>query len=291
MSQFAPKSILCPLDLSSASPIILRWASLIAGFYNSKLQVLHAEWMEYPRYFLPSQAAELAAESERARTSIRDDLQRLVKETIPEEIPREITVMEGHPIEKILEYAERHRPDLIVMGSHGRSGVARMRMGSVAENVVQQTSCPTLVVHAPGGKPAPSKISGILCPVIFDEHSAGTISLSAALAGATGAHLIVMHVEEADLPPEVNRKQLCESVPSDARAHCDVVEVVRQGSAAEQILHVAREYDVDIIARTAKHRRFLDFTVIGTTTEKVMRHADSAVLVVPAQEHLLSSAG
>ncbi len=287
MAQFSPKSILCPLDLSSASPTVLHWASLFATVYSAKLQVLHAEWMEYPRYFLPSQAGELVAEAERVRSAIRDDLQRLLNETIPAEISREIAVLEGHPIERILEYAERHKPDLIVMGSHGRSGFARMRLGSVAENVVQQTSSPTLVVRAPGGKPAPPKISRILCPVIFDEHSARSISFSAALAAATGAHLIVMHVEEGDLPRDAPPKQLCELVSADVREHCEVAEVVRQGSAAAQILQVAQEYDVDIIALTAKHRRFLDFTVIGTTTEKVMRHADSAVLVLPVREHLL----
>jgi nucleotide-binding universal stress UspA family protein len=57
--------------------------------------------------------------------------------------------------------------------------------------------------------------------------------------------------------------------------------VIRQGNPAEQILLVARQYNVDVIALTAKHRQFLDITVIGNTTEKVMRHADSTVLVIP----------
>ena len=281
MSQFPPKSILCPLDLSTASPKVLRWASLLAASYNARLQILHAEWVEYPRYFLPSQAGELAAAAERTRSAIDEDLKKLVNETIFAETPYEVTILEGHPAERILEYAEQHRPDLMVMGSHGRSGLARMRLGSVAENVVQQTSIPTLVVRAPGGKPPPRKISSILCPVTFDEHADQGILISAALAFTTGAHLIVMHVEEGGLSTDVNAKQLCGLVSTNVKGHCQVIEVIRQGNAAEQILLVAREHDVDIIALTAKHRRFLDFTVIGNTTEKVMRHADSAVLVLP----------
>jgi nucleotide-binding universal stress UspA family protein len=105
--------------------------------------------------------------------------------------------------------------------------------------------------------------------------------ISAALASTTGAHLIVMHVEEGGLASDVIAKQLCDLVPNDVKGRCEVIEVIRHGNAAEQILLVAREHDVDIIALTAKHRRFLDFTVIGNTTEKVMRHADSAVFVLP----------
>lgn len=281
MSQFPPKSILCPLDLSSASSKVLRWAGLLAASYNARLQILHAEWAEYPRYFLPSQAEELAAAAERARRTIGDELERLVNETISAETAYEVTILEGHPAERILEYAEQQRPDLIVMGSHGRSGFARMRLGSVAENVVQQTSIPTLVVRAPGGKPAPRKISSVLCPVTFDEHADQGILISAALASTTGAHLIVMHVEEGGLSSDGIEKQLCDLVPNNVKGHCEVIEVIRHGNAAEQILLVTREHDADIITLTARHRRFLDVTVIGNTTEKVMRHADSAVLVLP----------
>ena len=281
MSQFPPKSILCPLDLSTASPKVLRWAGLLAASYNARLQILHAECVEYPRYFLPSQAGGLAAAAEMTRSRIGDDLKKLVNETISAETPHEVTILEGHPVERILEYVEQHKPDLIVMGSHGRSGFARMRLGSVAENVVQQTSIPTLVVRAPGDKPAPRRISSILCPVTLDEYVDQGILISAALASTTGAHLIVMHVEEGNRSSDGIAKRLCDLIPDNVKGHCEVIEVIRHGNAAEQILLAAREHEVDIITLTAKHRRFLDSTVIGNTTEKVMRHADSAVLVLP----------
>ncbi|MGB8476975.1 MAG: universal stress protein [Candidatus Acidiferrum sp.] len=283
MSGFAPKSILCPLDISSAAPKVLRWASLLSRSSSAKLQILHAHWVEYPPYFLPSQTEELAAEAERNSRGIRDNLEALIKENIPANTPYEITILEGHPVETILKYAEVHKSDLIVMGSHGRSGHARMGLGSVAEHVLQQTSSPTLLVRAPEGKAVPSKISRILCPVTFDEHAIQCISLSAAVAVTFGAQLIVMHSEEEATSPGVRKKQLCEWVPAEVRDRCELIEVIRQGSAAEQILLAAREHDVNIIVLAARHRRFFDFTVIGTTTEKVMRHADSTVLVLPVR--------
>jgi nucleotide-binding universal stress UspA family protein len=64
------------------------------------------------------------------------------------------------------------------------------------------------------------------------------------------------------------------------RSHCDLVEVVGEGNAAEQILLTARKHAVDLIVLGAHHRSFLEFAILGSTTERVMRHADSAVLVV-----------
>ncbi len=281
MSRFQPKSILCPVDLSAASPGVLRWAGLLAATYSAKLHILHAEWVDYPRYFLPSQEGELAASAARTRSAIRGDLEKVLDENVPAQTPREITVLEGHPVEKILEYARQQKPDLIVMGSHGRSGLARLRLGSVAENVVQQTSLPTLVVRAPKDKPAPAKIANILCPVTLDEDANHSLTIAADLAARTGAHLIVMHVEEEGASSGAIAKPLCDLVPADVRGRCEVIEVMRQGNAAEQILLAAREHHADLITLAARHRRFLDFTVIGSTTEKVMRHADAAVLVLP----------
>jgi nucleotide-binding universal stress UspA family protein len=282
MSNFAPKSILCLVDLSLASQTVLRWASLFAGVYRARVEVLHAEWFEYPPYFLPSQTQELSEVARRNRELLHESLAKLIVDNFGKDIPYQITILEGHPVQTVLNHAAKTKPDLIVMGSHGRRGLARMRLGSVAEDVVQQAGLPTLVVRAPESKPVPAKLSRVLCPVNFSEQSKQNLALSAEVASAFGAQLLVMHAEEEGRSPAMSQKQLCDWVPRDARGHCELLEVVRQGNAAEQILMAAHEHSVDIITLSAMHRRFLDFTVIGTTTERVMRHADTAVLVHPA---------
>jgi nucleotide-binding universal stress UspA family protein len=282
MSNFAPKSILCPVDLSPASPTVLRWASLFAGVYGARVELLHADWFEYPPYFLPSQTQELSEVARRNRKVLQESLAKLIKENFGKDIAYQITTLDGHPVQTILNHAAKTKPDLIVMGSHGRSGIVRMRLGSVAEDVVQQADLPTLVVRAPENKPVPAKLSRVLCPVNFNEQSKQNLALSAEVASAFGAQLLVMHAEEEGHSPAMSQKLLCDWVPPEARGHCELLEVVRQGNAPEQILMAAHEHSVDIITLSAMHRRFLDFTVIGTTTEKVIRHADTAVLVHPA---------
>lgn len=285
MSKFAPKSILCPVDLSSASPIVLRWARLFAETCHAKLEVLHADWLEYPAYFLPSQTEELTREERKHRAALDKKLAKLAQDSLGLDLPREITILEGHPLEAILKYAEEHHPDLIVMGSHGRSGIARVRLGSVAENVMRHAAVPTLVARIFAGKVGPPSISRILCPVNFTEHGFRCLELSAEVAAAFGAELVAMHsVEQRYADLRQAREELCQWVPEAVHRHCYVTEAVRQGNPAEQILMAARDRAVDLIVLSAQHRPFLEFTTLGTTTERVMRHADSAVLVLPGKQ-------
>jgi nucleotide-binding universal stress UspA family protein len=270
------------LDLSAASRGVLAWARLFAETYHSKLELLHAAWSEYPPYFLPSQAPQLEAEVRQNRAALADHLAKLAAETLGRELSPEIVVLEGHPIEKIIDRASLRKPDLIVMGSHGRSGITRLRLGSVAENVVRSSLAPTLVVRARLDNPMPPKITRILCPINFTESARGCLNASAEISREFGARLLVMHAAEdknADL--KAMREQLCQWVPAEVRSNCDLVEVIRQGDAAEQILLAGREHAADLILLGAQPRRFFEFTVLGSTTERVVRHADRAVLVVP----------
>lgn len=279
---FAPKTILCPLDLSAQSRAVLRWVEMFAKMYQAKVELLHVTWSEYPPYFLRSQTIELEHEVRQHRTALADDLARMARETLPPEISFEIAVLEGHPIDKILEYAKLRKADLIIMGSHGNSGVTRLRLGSVAENIVRAGVTPTLVVRARETAEKP-KIARILCPVNFTAASQMCLKASAALARNFSAELLAMHAAESEGSDiESTREQLCRWVPEDVRQHCNLMEVVRHGNAAEQILLAAHEHAADLIILCAQHRRILDFAMLGSTTERVVRHANSAVLVIPA---------
>jgi len=285
MSQFAPRFILCPIDLSSASAIVLGWARLFAETYDARVAVLHADWLEYPPYFLSSQTEELSAEDRKHRAALDKILGTLAQGNLGPGVRHNINVLEGHPVEIILKYAEEHHPDLIVLGSNGRSGVARMLLGSVAENVTRQAAVPTLVVPTFADNPSQPSVSRVLCPVNFTERGFQGLELSAEVATTFGAELMVMHSVKqryADLKEAQDR--LCQWVPDAVRRHCSVTEAVRHGNPAEQILMAARDRAVDLIVLSAQHRPFLEFTTLGTTTERVMRHADSAVLVLPGKQ-------
>jgi nucleotide-binding universal stress UspA family protein len=282
MSEFAPKKILCAVDMSPASGEVLRWAGLIARAFESQVEVLHADWLEAPRYFTEGQVEDLAAESEERRRRIRGDLQKLADEALGRDVSHSVSVEEGHAVEVILQRIRRNPPDLVIMGSHGHSAVARFLLGSVAENVVREARCPTLVVKAPGEGEKASQPHAVLCPVKPGESAQGRVEFSTAIASALGADLHLIQALEEGAEKDPSKPPLCDSVPKEMAGHCHVREIVLRGAAAEQIILYAREHAVDLIILGAEYRSFLEFTTLGRTTERVLRHGPSSVLIVPA---------
>lgn len=283
MTPIKPTNILCPVDLSPVSDGILKWAGLFARTFQAPLEVLHADWWEPPRYFTEAQIQELSRQEQEGEESLRTELEAVVKAALGGLAPHSVSVVEGYPTVQILQRAKELKAGLIVMGSHGRTGMARLRLGSVAEDVVRAAGCPVLIVKsAKESGPEPS-IQNILCPINFTSLSQQSMEISSQLANAFGARLWVLHAtDHEEIKVDEVHQHICDWVPKEVRGRCEVSEVVRRGNPAEQIILMAREHSADLIVMGAQHRPFLEFTTLGTTTERVMRHSLTSVLVIPA---------
>lgn len=283
MTSFGPKNILCPVDLSPVSDGILKWAGLFARAFEAPLEVLHADWWEPPRYFTEAQIQWLSRQELEGEKVIRRELEAQAKAALGVFAPCNITMVKGYPSEQILQRAKELKAGLIVMGSHGRTGMARLRLGSVAEDVVREARCPVLIVKPSNENGPPPAIQNILCPVNFTSLAQQSMEISSELARAFRARLWIVHAAGHE---EVNvdeiKQRICDWVPKEVRGRCEVSEVVRRGNPAEQILLMARERSADLIVMGAQHRPFLEFTTLGTTAERVMRHSPSSVMVIPA---------
>jgi nucleotide-binding universal stress UspA family protein len=283
MIPFKPMNILCPVDLSPASNAILRWAGLFARTFAAPLEVLHANWWEPPPYFTEAQIQQLSRQEQEGEKTLRAELEAAAQAALGDLATYSTTVVEGHPTERIIERAKESPAGLIVMGSHGRTGVARLRLGSVAEDVVRASESPVLIVKSPAAGEQISDIKNILCPINFTSLSRQSLELASEIAAAFGAKLWVAHATgHEEVQAEVVRQRVCDWVPNEVGNHCQVSEVIRRGNPAEQILLMAREHSADLIVMGAQHRPFLEFTTLGTTTERVMRHSLTSVLVIPA---------
>ncbi len=282
MLEFAPKRILCPVDLSPASDAVLSWARLVAEAFGGRIEVVHADWFEPPRYFTEGQIGSLEAEAARRRQMLEGDLRNLAQKILGSRVPFTVFVVEGHAVEVVLRRVTESRPDLVVMGSHGRSGVARILLGSVAENVIREARCPTLIVRGPEIPSGLVHLRSVLCPVDLTDASRECVEIAAGMAATLGAELSVLQaVEDAGTPGDAAQQRLCQWIPQNVRGHCHVSEVVLKGDAAEQIILFARREEPDLIVLGAQHRSFLEFTILGRTTERVLRHGPSSVLLIP----------
>lgn len=283
MTPFEPKRILCPVDLSPVSAGILKWAGLFADTFSTPLEVFYADWWEPPRYFTETQIQELSLQEQESEKTLRTELETLAKAALGDPASYSITVVEGHPTERILERAKGSMAGLIVMGSHGRTGMARLRLGSVAEDVARASACPVLIVKSAADVERVPSVRNILCPINFTRLSQQSLELASELAAAFGAKLWVAHAtDHEELKVGEVRQRVCDCVPKEVRDRCQISEVVVRGNPAEQIILMAREHSADLILMGAQHRPFLEITTLGTTTERVMRHSPTSVLVLPA---------
>ena len=187
------------------------------------------------------------------------------------------------PVAAILRTQKETAADLVAMGTHGRGGLARIRLGSVAESVLHHAEVPVLTVGPRVQvKSARKAIRRILCPVNYTRSSQTALQHAATLATALGAELIVAHIEEAPLDKDSQESlhRLCDWIPAATRAHCTVKEIVKQGSAADQIVTIAEESQADFLVVGSDPRHRLGVVFLGSTTELVIRSAPCPVLTV-----------
>jgi nucleotide-binding universal stress UspA family protein len=216
-----------------------------------------------------------------------------------EEVRTRFSVVEGSPIAAILDTAQADRADLICLGTHGREGMERLILGSVAEKVLRKARCPVLTVSEPGDERAPKEavFKNILCAVDFSTLSLKAVEYCLSLAQEAGGRLSLLNAVEwfpdepgwigspnatdyqAQMEEQV-RVRLEEIVPSEVRTWCEVDVVVRSGKAYREILAVAMERKADLIALGVRGRNPLDIMLFGSTTQHVVRHAECPVLTV-----------
>jgi len=95
MPKFAPKQILGPVDMSPASTAVLSWARLMADAFGSRVEILHADWSEPPRYFTESQLGALDSEEQRERQMFERDLRDIGQKVLGRHISFTVSVVEG----------------------------------------------------------------------------------------------------------------------------------------------------------------------------------------------------
>ena len=278
MAGFKPQQIVCLVDLSPMSRLVLCWARLMGQAFASRVEILHAA--EPPQFVIEGQEQ---VQLELSKTELHAAIGSLAQDVFGRRVPYHIVVEEGHPVQVVMSRLELHTPDLIVMGSHGHDGMARIMLGSVAENVTRMARCPMLIVK--GAEPSEGRISRIFCPVNLSDSAKQCAQLAGILTAVLGAKLeLILAVEEAGLTPGAAEEQLHCWIPDGLRRMCEISETVLEGDAAEQIVTRSRSQGADLVVLGVEHRRFLEFTTLGRTTERVMRYSPCTVLLVPRTE-------
>jgi nucleotide-binding universal stress UspA family protein len=274
MLRFPPKTILVPFDLSEASLAALEHAKGLCRDFRSRLECLYVE-EPVPIEALPNYWATIHEPGYRKRL-----LARLRKAAGPG--PR-LTLQVGDPAAEILRAARARKPDLIVMGTPGRSGIARLLMGSVTEAVVAGSPVPVLAMRGP----APVARS-VLAPVNFTDYSDLGLNYAAGVASILGARLAALHVKEGPAEPGFRLNERLLRIDKRLRLPAKPRGLVRTGKAVEEIAREAAKHDLVIMVSHPKGA--LRDAVLATTIEGVLRACPVPVLSVPSSAARLPAA-
>ncbi len=194
------KRILCAVDLSEYAPQVLDRAVALARVYGAPICVLHvlpvaAAVAVVP--FAPGGPSSFGLHQV-DREQVQKDLPRLLSLDKKADVTIDVHVIEAPAVHKeILAEAERVGADLIVLGTHGRSGFDRLIFGSIAEKVLRTSRLPVLTVppHVPTAL-ADAQFRRILYATDFSPGSAAALHYAASLAERAAAQLIAVHVVE-----------------------------------------------------------------------------------------------
>jgi nucleotide-binding universal stress UspA family protein len=289
------QTILFAADFSDPSQEAFRTACSLAVEGRTRLHVLYVNephWVPEDPTFLGQAGVQFyEASTDRGREARMKQELRSTYAEIPIEV--EYHVKEGDPAAEIVRTADAIRADLIVVGTHGRTGLSWVLAGSVACAVMQRAGCPVLAVHSSGQTRSAEGIASILHPTDFSERSDAALRVARELARDLGVRLDLLHVAPFDVyihdmnvPVDLTASR---SALEDLRRRVDGSDLkypvecrLSQGDPAEQILRRAGELNPGMIVMGTHGRTGLGRLLFGNVAEYVLPRASCPVLVVRA---------
>jgi len=280
------KNILWTTDFSPASRASLPHAVALARRYESKIYLAHVV-VPHP---YPLVSPEAAPYMEGLGQAASKRLSDLAKADGLEEIPHEVLLGHGEVAEELNGMVKEHQIDLLVLATHGRRGLRRFLLGSVAEEVWRSAECPVLTV-GPHVLDRPAQEIGlqqILYPTDLSAESFAAAPFALSFALEYESRLTVLHVvptairASARLLTRAFRDELREIFPSETVPWCEPDCVVESGDPAEAILRIAKERKAGLIVLGVRSPDELAHQHVSNVAYPVVAGADCPVLTVRA---------
>lgn len=289
----AYRSVLVPVDFSEYSETAFRYALSFAKQTGARLSLVHVSTaLHFSRTELYGDSPELNDALRAHVQRLQRQISRYVGEANREDVPVDYAILEADDVVgKLLAYLDEHSYDLLIMGTHGRTGLKHLMMGSIAEKMVRQSPVPVLTLHKCAGD---CRVHKILVPVDFSAHSLAAIENAIDLARRLEGSVMLLHVIERviypafypegytpviDFEPQLHQRimnkldHLVDDYPGvsvDAR--------ISAGRPSDEIVEHARSHDADLIVMATRGLSGLEHLLVGSTTERVLRRSEVPVL-------------
>ena len=292
------RRILYPTDFSPCAKAALGHALFLAQQYDAELHILNAVTLNAddqanPELHFPNGAELLERLIETAAEQMAELISKEHRATLR---VTEAQVRGISPAPLILEYADQHDIDLIVMGTHGRRPPARFFLGSVATEIVRHSDCPVMTLRRTEPPREVEAIERLLVPLDFSEHSMTALRYAKDLAHRYEASLQLLHVVEIQTYPTlygpvatvfdindfkgVSLEAMDRAMERLGGEPVEYDKYVLGGRAATEIAAFAKEHGSDIVVISTHGLSGLERLLTGSTSEQVVRLVECPVFTV-----------
>ena len=283
------KNILYATDFSPAAEAALPYALGLAKQYGATVHALHVRMpATYPIVGPEAMPQVIEAAEEQAKFEAQQ-----LHETFAN-VPHDVAVREGDLWPTINDMLREQKIDMIVIGTHGRTGVGRVLLGSVAEEIFRRAPCPVLTVGPHISKDTAHRLEmkEILYATDFSPESLAALPYAVSLAQEHQARLTLLNVigepKAGDLVEPQHyvastMRQLQKLVPAEAERWCEPRFAVEQGPVADKIMETAIALGADLIVlgvRGAEGHMGATTHVLRPTAHRVVTQAECPVLTV-----------
>jgi nucleotide-binding universal stress UspA family protein len=280
------RNILLATDFSPCSETALAYGAGLSRHYDATLYTVSVVPEEITDYVQPPDPFYL-------RHSAEKKMANLAGLELFQGIKHRELIKEGFVSEVLSELIDRLEIDLAVLGTHGRGGIKKIVLGSVAEEIVDSAPCPVLTVgpHVPPKSVQELKLRRILCATDLLHGSTTALTYALWLAKQEHAHFTLLHVLKmpADVATEYPQsekemavKRLVELLPPETTASGETEFIVEIGAPGEQILKAAESQSADLIVMGPHHTSYARVSthLPWVTPHQVLCHARCPVLTM-----------
>lgn len=287
------RHILVPLDGSVLAERALAPAASIAEAMSAKLTLLRV----IPQFAILAADPMLYEEMNRLGAEESLSYLRSQADALDLSVPIEVVSETGQPADTIIQFAEGHQVDLIMISSHGRSGVNRWIYGSVAERILRQAPCATSIINARVVR-EPTKERKILVPLDGSALAERALKPAQELAVAIGADLHLLRVTTSahrmletpsmrEVFDDIAQHETEEAEAYLRSKHSETIDghmfyevEVANETVAATIVDFAADHQIDMIIMSSHGRTGLQRWVYGSVAEKVLRTACCATMII-----------
>jgi nucleotide-binding universal stress UspA family protein len=310
MKMLSIQNIVVPIDFSKMSVQAIQIAKQLARRFDASIHLAHVRQFNYAADFMapvpPMVPFSTMPYEQNGEQTVLRELKKVASECGVSSASCDV-LSGAPPFDEICRLGQTIPADLIVMPTHGRTGLKHVFLGSTAERIVQHSSCPVLVTR---GNSAQSKngsrfrIKTILVPVDFSSCSQEGVRYAIAFANEFGAKIILLHATYLgyiyssegtaiyDIPglqkaarktAERKMRELARSVNFGAVKYQTAF---TDGSPVIDICDFAKDHELDLIITSTHGLTGFTHVLIGSIAEQVVRHSPCSVLVVPSHPRI-----